>query len=334
MAFPMTDRLCRLLQVLQVSPKKKAKGIKSKGGQWPQRTWMCLEHEPRHVQGATEAIPGTSDRLMSATGYTSALQLLLYTGRRSSLGQKEHVWDRCFQPPWQEHDSHSRGQEGQQRSAGKSRLQEWRKDRHTENQRASGNLAASQRATLLTEMSPPARLMARNPPFVSSPSRLLMPFKTNEKRHFIYILTKHGFEYQIQSFGNACFTWATSRSWLTWADIREASAQFWTHQVSIGCHQQMYFTGVWFCSPTSKQFQDLKSKLIDWNKKFEKVSFFKPLSEKCLVFYEATGNMHKWFPHFRKRWSLKVLRIASDGLEDIPSNTILITVKALMSKAS
>lgn len=89
---------------------------------------------------------------------------------------------------------------------------------------------------------------------------------------------------QIQSFGNACFKQTTSRSWLTWAHNREALAQYWTQYVSIGCHQQMYFTGVWFCSPTSKQLHDLKSKLIDWKKKFEKVSFFKLIAEKYLVF--------------------------------------------------
>lgn len=46
---------------------------------------------------------------MSATGYYSALKLLLLTGRKSSLGEKEPVWERCFQPRWQEDDSHSGG---------------------------------------------------------------------------------------------------------------------------------------------------------------------------------------------------------------------------------
>ena len=80
--FLMIYRLCRLLQTLQISPKKKEKEEWSQtvitGYRVPVPQLHCgWCKNPWHVHGAKEAIPGTWEWLMSARGYISALRLLL-----------------------------------------------------------------------------------------------------------------------------------------------------------------------------------------------------------------------------------------------------------------
>lgn len=118
----MIYRLCRLLQTLmQEERKSQVKGWSLATEHLGVAPW--LEQEPLTRSGGQGGNSWHRRMVNVCNSYISALRLLLQTESWSSLGRKEHVRERCVEPWWEEHDRHSKGQEGQQKTTGKSRPQ-------------------------------------------------------------------------------------------------------------------------------------------------------------------------------------------------------------------